>query len=449
MSTPAVQLNDVQVERGEGGLVTLKIEVAPDAVKKTRDSIIRDYARRVKIAGFRPGHAPSNIVRRTVGDDTILQALSDRLVQSSYQQAIEDKGLRPMNQAEVSGLELDGFDDTKPVSFAATMIARPDIELGEVNGLEVSRPKTEITDEHVESGLQRLREENASLQNIEGRGAQDGDVLNAELQVYIDGAPKGDEPGKLRAFVLGESGFVPSIDEHLLGVELDQERRFDVTYPSDFNDPDLAGQVAEFAVKVTAIKERILPELDEDFAKRMGTEDLEQMRQRMKAAIAHARENEVRNYLREQVAQKISEQAQLEVPAELVNRRVHDRVHHQQHELENEGKTFEGFLEEQGKSKEEYEEQLREEITAATRRELILDEVAANEKLKVTENEFAEYYSQMSQMLQQPVEALIERLDAQAIHASLLRRKAIDWLLDQATVSESDEPLPEDEEEQT
>ncbi len=441
MST--VQLNDVQVEKGEGGLVTLKIEVAPEAVRKTRESVIRDYARRVKIAGFRPGHAPSNIVRRTVGDEAIVQALSDKVVQSAYQQAIDDQGLRPLNQAQVSDLEIDAFDDSKPITFSASLIARPEIDLGELKGLAVSHPKGEITDEHIEKGLQRLREENAVMKNVEGRGAQEGDVLNGELQVYVGGEAKGEEPAPLRAFILGQSGFVPSIDEHLIGIELDEERRFNVTYPSDFNDAELAGQVAEFAVKITSIKERILPELDDDFAMRMGTTDLEQMRERMHDAVAQARNNEIRNFLREQVAQKITEQAQLEVPSELVNRRVHERIHHQEHELEHEGKTLEAHLEEQGQTRDELESQLRDEITAVTRRELILDEIAGREELKITENEFAEYYTQMSQMLNQPVENLIDRLDAAAIHSSLLRRKAVDWLLDQATVTESEDDLPE------
>ena len=439
MSTPVVQLNDVQIEKGEGGLVTLKIEVAPEAVRKTRDSVIRDYARRVKIAGFRPGHAPSNIVRRTVGDEAILQALSDKLVQSAYQQAIDDNGLRPLNQAQVSDLEMDAFDDSKPVTFAASLIVRPEVDLGEVKGLEVSRPKGEITDEHIDSGLQRLRDENATLKPIEGRGAQDGDVLNGELQVYVGGEAKGEEPANLRAFVLGESGFIPSIDEHLVGAELDEERRFDVTYPSDFNDADLAGQVAEFAVKVTAIKERVLPDLDDEFAVRMGTENLEHMRERMREAVGQARDNEIRNYLREQVAQKISDQAVLEVPTELVERRVQERIQHQEHELQHEGKTLDAKLEADGQTREELENTLREEISAATRRELILDEIAGREELKVTENEFAEYYTQMAQMLNQPVETLIDRLDAAAIHSSLLRRKAVDWLLDQAVVTESED----------
>lgn len=445
MSTSAVQLNDVQVERGEGGVVTLQIEIAPEAVKKTREAVIRNYARRVKIPGFRPGHAPANIVRRTVGDEAILQELSDKLIQTSYQQAVTEQELRPLNQAQVSDLEIDGFDDSKPVSFKAEVIVRPEIELGELAGLEVSRPKADITDEHVDTGLQRLREENASLQNIEGRGAQKGDVINIELQVFIDGEAKGEEAAQIRPFVLGESGFVPSIDDELVGIELDEERRFEVTYPEDFQDEELAGKKAEFAVKATAIKERILPELDDDFAVSVGTENVADMRERMKAAIAQARENEIRNYLREQVAQKISEQAQLEVPAELVKRRAHERTHQQQHELEHQNKTLEAWLEEQKLTKEEYEAKMLEEIGDATRRELILDEIAQKAELKITEDEFADYYTQMSQVLQQPIEVLIERLDAPVIHASLLRRKAIDWLLDQANVTETDEELPEDE----
>lgn len=446
MSTPAVQLNGVQVEQGEGGLVTLQIEVAPSSVKQTRDSIIRDYARRVKIAGFRPGRAPANIVRRTVGDDTILQALSDKVVQDAYRQALEENSLRPLNQAQVSDLELDGFDDEKPASFKASVILRPEITLGDIKSIELSSPKVEATDEQVEEALQGLREESATLKNVEGRDeAQEGDVLNAELQVFIDGEAKGDEPAQLRAFVLGESGFVPEIDSHLIGAKLDEERRFEVSYPEDFHHSELAGKSAEFAVKVTAIQEKVLPELNDEYAVSMGSTDVAAMRERMKMSIIQSQENQNRARLREEITEKVAELSELEVPAELVRLRVEDRIHQLQHELQDENKTFEAWLEEEEKTREELEDELQKEFTATTRRELILDEIADKEGLKVKEEEFSEYYMQMAQLLEQPIETLIERLDAQAVHTSLLRRKAIDWLLEQVTITETEAPEAGDE----
>jgi trigger factor len=442
MSTATVQdemLRDVRIENGEGGLVTIQIEVAPEAVASARQSALKDYARRLKIPGFRPGHAPANIVRRQVGDETIFQAVSDKLVNDAYQKAIEQNAIRPLTQAQVSNLELDAFDNEAPMKFEAQVIARPQIEFGELEGVAATRPKVEITDEDVETGLEALRNENASLQTITDRGAMDGDVLNAELQVFDEnGAPKGEEPAQLRQFILGQSGFVPAIDEHLIGAKLDEERRFPVTYPEDFQDEELAGKTVEFAVKVTALKERVLPELDDDFAKRVNVENVEAMRERMRLMLQITRGREAENFAREQVAQKVIDDAQFEIPTALVDRRLQERIHQLEHELEHQQKTLEAYLEENNQSREEMETQLREEISVALRRELVLDEIAGREELKITEDEFEQYYVSMAQALNQPVETLIERLDAGAIHASLLRRKAVDWLYERANVEETD-----------
>lgn len=441
MSTATVQdelLQDVQVERSEDGTVTLQIAVVPEAVVATRQKVMKDYARRMKIPGFRPGHAPANIVRRNVGDEAISQAVSDKLVTEAYQKAVEQSEIRPLTQAQVSALEFDAFNSEVPMKFQAETIARPQITLGDIESVSVDRPQTVISDEEVENGLEVLRNENARLETITDRGAQVGDVLNAELQVFQDGVAKSEDPAPLRAFVLGESGFVPPIDEHLVGAQIDEERRFPITYPEDFQDTELAGQTVEFAVKITSHKERILPELSDELAQRMGVENLEAMRERMQQMLYFNRSREIDNQVREQVAQSVIEAAQLEVPAALVKQRIHERIHNFEHELEHRNQTLEKYLEENNQTREEMENSLREEITGATRRELVLDEIARGQELKVNEEEFEQYYLSMAQALNVSVEELIERFDASAVHASLLRRKATDWLFERANVVETD-----------
>jgi trigger factor len=335
-------------------------------------------------------------------------------------------------------VEFDPFNDEASMKFSAEMIARPEINLGEIEGVAVQRPRAVISEADVDQGLEALRSENAKLETITDRGAEEGDVLNAELQVFQDGTAKGEEPAKLRSFILGQSGFVPAIDEHLIGARLDEERRFPVTYPEDFQDPELAGQTVEFAVKVTSLKERILPEINDEFAARVGVENVDAMRERMQQMLLITRQRESENFAREQLATKVVENAVLEVPSALVDRRVHERIHQFEHELEHDQKTLEQYLEENNQTREEMESTLRDEITAATKRELVLDEIARQQELKVTEDEFEQYYVQMAQAVNQPVETLIERLDAAAIHASLLRRKAIEWLYEKANVEETD-----------
>ena len=139
---------------------------------------------------------------------------------------------------------------------------------------------------------------------------------------------------------------MPAIDEHLIGAKIDEERRLPVAYPEDFQDAELAGKTLEFAVKVTAVKERVLPKLDDEFAKRVGVENVDAMRERMRIMLQVTRGREAENLAREQVAQKVVDSSQFEIPSALVDRRLHERTHQFEHELEHEQKTLDQYLEE-------------------------------------------------------------------------------------------------------
>jgi trigger factor len=430
-----VQLNNVHVERSDGGLVTLQIEVAPEAVRSMRERVIKDYSRRIRVPGFRPGHIPPNIVRRNVGDESIAQSVSDQLVPAAYQQALQQTDLQPLDRAQVDDLTFDAFDGDKPLNFTARVIVRPEIELGEVKGLTVTQPKVEVTEEDIDTGLEELRTQRATLRDVEGRGAQPGDVVSGELQVFIDGQPRQEEPTRLRAFVLGESGFVPSIDEHLIGAVLDEERRFNVTYPSDFKDAELAGQVAEFAIKITSLKERVLAELDDEFAKSVGLEDMAAVRERMRQAITETRQREGQDAARQSVVQAAVEGAQFETPSSLVESRTERRLTSMERDMEQRQATLDQYLESIGKTREEFEADMRSEIEKEVRQELVLDEIARRENLTVAGEEIENHYHQIAAAMGQPVERVVEYLDVDTARASILQRKAVDWLMENAVIT--------------
>jgi trigger factor len=442
MST--VQLNNVTVERSEDGLVTLQIEVAPEEVRAARERAIKEYSRRLRIPGFRPGHIPANIVRRNVGDESIAQRVSDQLVSVAYQQALEQTELQPLERAEVDQLTFDAFEGDKPLQFTARVVVRPPVELGETRGLTVTRPTVEVTEEDIDKAIEELRTEHATLRNVEDRGAQEGDILVAELQVFIDDKPRSEEPTRLRPFVLGESSFVPRIDEHLLGAHLDEERRFNVTYPSDFQDTELAGQVAEFVVKVTALKERVPAELNDEFANRIGVEDISGVRERLRQLITENREREARDAVRAQLSQAATDAAQLEVPSRLVDIRLERRIKNLEYDLGQREATLEQYLQDTGQTREDFEAELRREVEADLRRELVLDEIARRENLSVSDEEIETHYRALAALFEQPLEKVIEQFDVHSVRASILRRKAVDWLMENAHI-EGSEPVATDE----
>lgn len=437
MSTvQTVQLSNVSVDKGEGGLVTLNIEVAPETVRAARERALKAWSKRLRVPGFRPGHIPAKIVARQVGEESLAQSVSDDLVPRVYQEALQQAELVPLERATVDELPFDAFEGDKPLNLIAHVIVRPEIDLGNLEGIELSRPTLEISDDDVDSGLEALRNERAQFKDIEGRGAQNGDVLSAELQVYIDGEARSDEPAPLRAFVLGESGFTPNIDEHLLGAELDETRRFTLTYPDDFQDEELAGKEAEFEIKVTALKERILPELNEEFAQAAGAENVEGLRAQMKQFLQSRKEREANEALRTELVQKVVEGATLEVPGELVNRRAHNRFHAFEHELQHRESTLDDYLSETNQSREEFEASLADEIAGELKQELVLDEIAQKQNVEVTLPEIENHYRMMSQVLRQPIEQLINEVDVETVRASIRQRKAIDWLMQNAKINE-------------
>jgi trigger factor len=433
-----VQLNNVSIERGEGGLVTLQVEVAPEAVRETRERVIREYSRRIRVPGFRPGRIPANIVRRQVGDEAIAQQVSDELVPQAYQQAIVQSELQPLDRAQVDDLTFDALTGEGPLQFTARVIVRPTIELGELAGLEAKTPRVEVTDDDVEKGLEALREENATQKNVEGRGAQNGDILSGELQVFMDGEARSEEPARLRSFVLGESGFIPSIDEHLIGAQLDEERRFDVQYPDDFKDEELTGKAAEFVLKVTAIKEKVLPELDDEFAKKLGLDDVPALRERMRQAIQEGREREARDYVRSSLSQAAAQTVEFEVPTSIVDTRIQNRIHNFEHELSQRNATLDDYLQSTGQTREQLEEQVRDEVADELKQELVLDELARREALLVEDGEIENHYMMMAQAMGRPVEDVVQNLDVNTVRSSILQRKAVDWLVENAVVQEVD-----------
>ncbi len=447
-----IQLSSVSVEKGEGGLLNLTVEVAPDSVQKTRERVIKEFSKRLKVPGFRPGSIPAGIVRRNVGDEAIAQEVSEQLVPAAYQAAIEQERVQPLERAEVDDLQFDAFDGDKPLTFVARVIVRPEITLGSLDGLAATKRTITVTDEDLDQSLERMREERAYLVNVPERGAENGDVLFADVQVYIDGEPRAEEPAKLRGFVLGESGFVPPIDEFLVGMNLDETKKFPVTYPEDFQDPELATKEAEFEVKLTALKSRVVPELTDEFAQISGAENVEDLRVKLRDYLGAVGEREARKETREELVKSVVDSSQLEVPGALITIRLGERLQGIEQELAQNGATTDQYLNSINSTQEQLESDLREELQNELKTELVLDEIASNQELPVSMPEVEQHYLLMAQVMEQPVEELVQNVPVANVRTSILQRKAIDYLVSKAEIKNEqgeivsmDVPAMEDE----
>lgn len=448
MQPNGIQLSNVSVEKQEGGIVSLSIEVAPSSVLDARNRAIKEFSKRIRIPGFRPGSIPAGIVRRNVGDEAIAQEISDQIVPAAYQAAVQQAGITPLDQAQVDELTFDAFDGEKPLTFIARVIVRPEITVGSTEGLAATKRTVNITDEDVQQALSQMQQERAYLKNKkeEDEGgevsAQMTDVIFADVQVFVNGEPRSEEPAKLRGFVLGESGFVPAIDDQLVGQKLDETRRFTQSYPEDFPDPELAAKEAEFEVKITAVKERVIPEITDEFAQISGAENVADLHQKLHDYLAQTGERESRKEAREEIVKQVVDKSAVEVPGALVTARVTDRVAGIEQELQQNGATIEAYLQAINSTQEQLEADLREEIENELKTELVLDEIAQGQKFPVSQDEVGNHYMMMAQMSNTDPQELVKQVPYQSVVTSILQRKAIDFLADQAIITdENGQPI--------
>ena len=438
MQSNGIQLTNVSVDKNEGGLVSLTVEVAPASVQDARSRVIKEFSKRLRIPGFRPGSVPAGIVRRNVGDEAIAQEVSDMLVPAAYQAALDQSGVVPLEQAQVDELTFDAFDGEKPLTFVARIIARPAITLGTTDGLSAVKRSVVVTDEDVDASLDQMRDEAAYLKNAPERPVEEGDVLFAEVQVYVEGQPRSEEPANLRGFVVGQSGFVPAIDEHLVGMNLDETKKFPMSYPEEFPDPDLAGKEAEFEVKVTAVKERVVPELTDEFAQIRQASDIADLKGKVKVYLENVGEREARKDVRQAITQQVVEASELEVPGALVDVRVKERVGGIEQELAQNNATLEAYLTAINSTQEQLETDLKEEIEGELKTELVLDEIARQQNFPVTQEEATNHYLLMANVTNTPPEELVKQVPYQSVVTAILQRKAIDFLVEKSSIEDEE-----------
>jgi len=248
--------------------IQIDVEIEADAVRAVYDRISDNYARAANVPGFRPGHAPRAVVRTRFKDQIRTEVLRE-LLPNAVQQAVEEHKLEPLGEPELNLENSEGLNQLgqQPIAFNVNIDVLPDIKLGEYKGLEATRRTRPVKDEDVERVIEQLRENSASLEPVEDRGAQIGDTVTANFHGKFVDTPAA-EPINVQDVdvVLGGQGVVQEMTDNLMGASADDEKTFSVNYPQNFSAKGLAGKNVEYTVMVTAVPIKELPELDNEWA---------------------------------------------------------------------------------------------------------------------------------------------------------------------------------------
>jgi trigger factor len=407
----------------------LRVEIPTDIVNAAIDRIAQSYSRRARVPGFRPGKAPARVIKQRYKSE-ILHDVAHDLIAHAVDDALRERGVEAVEPPDIRDVTVE---ENQPLTFTASFDTVPAFETGDYGSLSVHRPAAAVPEEAVTQALQRLRERAARFEAVEGRGVDHGDTLTVDLD-RKDAEGKTDSHKDVNV-ELGAKANPPGFDEQLLGLEVGSTKSFTVQYPSDYAISELAGQDVSYNVLVKGLRRRVLPELDDEFAKDMGQfETLEALKARVREDLeheaGHAAERDVRADLMKQLAGRVP----FEVPPSLVerelDRRVEDfaqRLMQQQIDPRQAGIDWNQFRESQ-----------REVAQEAVAGALYLDEVARREQLDVTADEIdAEIgrYAERTGRTPAAVRAALEKeRGLSRVSNGLRREKSIDFLMARATL---------------
>lgn len=430
---------DVSVENPGGLVRRMKVQIPAERVSEAVDAKVRRVGQHAKIPGFRPGKAPIKVLYQRYGDQARHEVVGE-LVQSAYPNALDQAELKPAGQPE---LDLGDVKAGEPLEFTASFDVYPDIELTGLDTISVEKPVTEITDADVDKTIDRIRDQNKTYAVVE-RESQDEDQIVIDYVGRIDGEAFEGGTGNATELVLGAQQFLPDLERALVGRKAAEQFDVDVSFPDDYGAKDLAGKTANFDVTVKSVAEAQLPELDEEFLKKVGIEDggVDALKVKIRESLEQEKNNAVDSRVKTQVMDALHDANPIEVPASLVAQEI-GRMR-----KEAMARMPEHMQDEDQARKLMPDDSLRESAERRVALGLLIGEVIAEQSLELDQDrvqvkldEVAAGYGDQADMVKQYYQSNPQLM--QGLQAMVMEEQVVDTLLEKATVS--DKPVDLDE----
>jgi trigger factor len=431
VSTNTTELGDSRVR--------VDVEVAPEVIERELQSAAQSLGRDLKISGFRKGHVPPQVVLQRVGREAVLDEAVRRALPGWYEEALNNAHLATVGDPALNLGDLP--EKGSPLSFSIEVGIRPPAQLGEYKGLEVGRREPEVSSEEVDAEIERMRESLASLETVD-RPAQNGDFIVIDFVGRIDGEPFEGGEGRGYLLELGSGRFIPGFEEQLVAASAGDERDVTVSFPEDYGAEEVAGKDAVFAVSVKEIKEKRLPELDDDFAGEAGGFDsLDELRGDIESKLRQADENTIDQEFRQAVVDAAADASKVDIPHDLVHAKAHEMWHDTAHRLQHQGLDPAQYLQFVGKEEEELVTEAEPEAEQALKRESVLAAIVDAEGIEVSDDEAFEALRETAARQSQDVsedalrrsfERAVEEGRDESLREDIAMRKALDLLVDSA-----------------
>lgn len=426
-----------KIEKNRG---VLTVEVEADKFTAALDKAFKKVVGKVSVPGFRKGKVPRAIFEKRFGVESLYQDAVDILLPEAYSEAVQQAGITPVDTPEIN---IEQIEKGQAFKFTATVDVKPEVELGEYKGIEVEDQAVFVSEEDVNAELTKMQERHAELVVLEeGEAAQEGDTAIIDFEGFKDGVAFPGGKGENHSLVLGSGSFIPGFEEQVIGMKKGEEKEINVTFPEEYHSEELAGQPAVFKVKVNDIKRKVLPELDDEFAKDVSEFDtLDELKKDIEATLLKRKEEERKRYIENTVVTKAAEAAQVEIPQGMIRTEVDNMLRDYDMRLRQQGLNLNLYYQFTGQTEEQLREQMKADAEIRVRNFLVLEAIAKAENLTVSDEEFEEELAKLAEMYQRSVDEIRAIFTANGtiddLRNDLLTRKSVQFLVDNSkTVSE-------------
>lgn len=423
----------LQVEKLEGNMAKLTIEASAEEFEQAIEKAYQKNKNKLSIPGFRKGKVPRKMIEQMYGKEIFYEDAANIVIPSAYAKAVDECTEEIVSQPTVDIVQAEAG---KPFIFTAEVALKPEVTLGMYKGVEVEKTDVAVTDEEVDAAIDRERENNARTISVEDRAVRDGDMTIIDYEGFVDG--ESFEGGKDEDYPLtiGSGTFIPGFEEQLIGAELDKEVEVNVTFPEDYQASELAGKPAVFKCIVKEIKEKELPELDDEFASEVSEFDtLAEYREDVKKNLTERKEAEAKAAKEEKVVEAIIADAKMDIPEAMLATQQHSMADDFAQRIRMQGITIDQYFQFTGLTREAFLEQLRPQAEERIKSRLVLEAVAKAENLEASDEEYTAEIKKMAeayQMDEDKITEMIGEFEQKSIKEDICIRKALELAVESA-----------------
>ena len=417
----------------EKNMVKLVIEATAEEFEAGLNTAYNKSKSKINVPGFRKGKAPRKIIEQLYGQEVFFEDAANAIIPDAYAKACIESELDIVSQPKISVTQLE---KGKPFVFEAEVAVRPEVELGNYKGVEVSKVDTEATDADVEEEIKKVAEQNSRTITVEDRAVKDGDMTVIDFEGFIDGEAFEGGKGENYPLTIGSHSFIDNFEDQIIGMNIGDEKEINVTFPEDYHAEELKGKPATFKVSVKEIKEKQLPDIDDDFAQDVSDFDtLDEYKADLKKKIAERKEAEAKKQKETEAIEKIVADSKMDIPQAMIDTQVTRMAEDFAQRLQQQGLSLETYFKYTGLTAEKILDDMKPEAVKRIQNSLVLEAVAKAENIQVSDDEFNAELSKMAEMYKMEVDKIKEFMgesEEKQMRDDIAIQKAVDLIVSSA-----------------